>query len=270
MQRIIVSISGGKDSTAMLLKALEEYPKPLITPVFCDTGWEHPAVYEYLDYLEKTLDIKITKIKSDKYPGGMIDLIKKKRFIPNSNPIYRYCSYELKKVPMWNFLKNLSPVSAQVWIGVRTEESNSRAKKYADILPEEIFSYRELHPNAPKACEIHFERYPIINWDIKDVLNIFKKHGIDINPLYYQGFNRVGCFPCIISSLKNWKAVYRTEIGKRNIEKLIEIERELCESGCNASLKPGKRGNDILPYLQSFEQEPPLFEEEITCSFCAE
>lgn len=46
---IIVSVSGGKDSTAMLLKALEEHPREQIMPVFCDTGWEHPAVYEYLD-----------------------------------------------------------------------------------------------------------------------------------------------------------------------------------------------------------------------------
>ena len=266
---IIISVSGGKDSTAMLLKAIEEYPKSQITPVFCDTGWEHEFTYEYLEYLEKVLDINITRIKNNKYPGGMLDLILKKRFIPNSNPLYRFCSYELKKVPIWNFLKNLPPVSRQVWVGVRTEESSNRARKYADIYPEEIFPYRELHPKSPKACEIHFERYPIINWTIKDVIDIFKKHNLDINPLYYQGFNRVGCFPCIISSLKFWKIAYGTEIGKRNINKLIEIEKELNKNGCNATLKPKLKGEEILTYLQSPKQEPPLFEEEIGCSFCA-
>lgn len=156
-----------------------------------------------------------------------------------------------------------------MWIGVRTEESGSRAKKYSGIKPDESFPYRELHSKSPKACEIHSERYPIIDWTIKDVVNILKKHHIDINPLYYQGFDRVGCFPCIISSLKNWKKAYNTEPGKKNIDKLIDIERKLNESGCNASLKPGKKGDEIISYIESIEAEPPLFEEEITCLFCA-
>jgi 3''-phosphoadenosine 5''-phosphosulfate sulfotransferase (PAPS reductase)/FAD synthetase and related enzymes len=67
---IIVSVSGGKDSTAMLLKALEEYPKSQITPIFCDTGWEHESTYEYLEYLEKALDIKIIKLKTTNIPAA--------------------------------------------------------------------------------------------------------------------------------------------------------------------------------------------------------
>ena len=38
--KYIVSISGGKDSTATLLKVLEFAPKNDIEVVFCDTKWE--------------------------------------------------------------------------------------------------------------------------------------------------------------------------------------------------------------------------------------
>jgi 3'-phosphoadenosine 5'-phosphosulfate sulfotransferase (PAPS reductase)/FAD synthetase len=49
----LASVSGGKDSTAMSLHLRErgiEHRR-----VFFDTGWEHAATYEYLDYLGDVL-----------------------------------------------------------------------------------------------------------------------------------------------------------------------------------------------------------------------
>jgi 3'-phosphoadenosine 5'-phosphosulfate sulfotransferase (PAPS reductase)/FAD synthetase len=63
--RHVVSVSGGKDSAATLLIALERFSRESIVPIFCDTGNEHQAVYEYLDYLELALDIKITRLKAN-------------------------------------------------------------------------------------------------------------------------------------------------------------------------------------------------------------
>ncbi|WP_219209201.1 phosphoadenosine phosphosulfate reductase domain-containing protein [Variovorax boronicumulans] len=61
----VVSVSGGKDSTATLLIALERCPREDVLPIFCDTGNEHADTYAYLDYLELALDIKITRLKAD-------------------------------------------------------------------------------------------------------------------------------------------------------------------------------------------------------------
>lgn len=58
----IVSLSGGKDSTALWLHALEQGVNVL--PVFADTGNEHKQTYEYLEYLEKQLG-PIQRIKAD-------------------------------------------------------------------------------------------------------------------------------------------------------------------------------------------------------------
>ncbi|MDD1998083.1 phosphoadenosine phosphosulfate reductase family protein [Pseudomonas putida] len=46
----IVSVSGGKDSTALLLLAVERGAENL-EAVFADTGHEHPQTYEYVRYL---------------------------------------------------------------------------------------------------------------------------------------------------------------------------------------------------------------------------
>jgi len=61
----VISVSGGKDSTATLLLALERCPRESILPIFCDTGNEHEAVYEYLSYLEQALGISIVRLKAD-------------------------------------------------------------------------------------------------------------------------------------------------------------------------------------------------------------
>ncbi|MGC0154006.1 phosphoadenosine phosphosulfate reductase family protein [Chromobacterium vaccinii] len=59
----VVSVSGGKDSTATLLLALERVPRDRVRPIFCDTGNEHTAVYEHLDYLEQALGVTITRLR---------------------------------------------------------------------------------------------------------------------------------------------------------------------------------------------------------------
>lgn len=63
--RHVVSVSGGKDSAATLLLALQRFPREKIIPIFCDTGNEHKEVYAYLAYLEQALDIEIIRLKAD-------------------------------------------------------------------------------------------------------------------------------------------------------------------------------------------------------------
>ena len=62
--RNIVSVSGGKDSTATLLVAIA-LDAPNLQAVFADTGNEHEQTYEYLDYLTLATGIAITRVKAD-------------------------------------------------------------------------------------------------------------------------------------------------------------------------------------------------------------
>lgn len=61
----VVSVSGGKDSAATLLLAIERFGAHRVRGIFCDTGNEHDAVYEYLDYLQLATGITIDRLRAD-------------------------------------------------------------------------------------------------------------------------------------------------------------------------------------------------------------
>lgn len=62
-RRHVVSLSGGKDSTAMLLRMVEEN-QPIDEILFCDTGMEFSEMYDHLERLEKETGRNITRLKS--------------------------------------------------------------------------------------------------------------------------------------------------------------------------------------------------------------
>ena len=94
--KVIVTFSGGKDSLASLLWVRNNLTKDFIT-VFCDTGWEHPLTYQYIQDIRDRLDLNLVIVKSKKY-DGMVDLAKKKSRWPSSQR--RFCTSELKSIPM--------------------------------------------------------------------------------------------------------------------------------------------------------------------------
>ena len=63
-EKYVVSLSGGKDSTAMLLRLLEE-KRPVDLILFCDTGLEFPQMYEHLAHLEAYIGRPITRLKAE-------------------------------------------------------------------------------------------------------------------------------------------------------------------------------------------------------------
>ena len=61
----VVALSGGKDSTAMLLGMIER-GMPIDCILFCDTGLEFPAMYEHIAKLERDIGIPITHVRAEK------------------------------------------------------------------------------------------------------------------------------------------------------------------------------------------------------------
>jgi len=186
--KYIVSMSGGKDSTACLLYALNNLNRDDVIPVFIDTKWEHELTYEYLDYLEHKLNISIIRLESE----GMLSLCIRKKFMPNR--IMRFCTEELKIKPFnkWlyeNFVsKNIDFIVIQ---GIRRDESKSRENTLTFVEKKQTYNGRSFIVKV---------LYPIAYWSEKEVFEYIAKNGIEVNPLYKRGFKRVGCYPCVFGN----------------------------------------------------------------------
>ena len=60
--RHILSLSGGKDSTALAIHMRDRVPD--MEYIFCDTGEELKETYEYLDQVEAYLGKKIKRLNT--------------------------------------------------------------------------------------------------------------------------------------------------------------------------------------------------------------
>ncbi len=211
-----MSVSGGKDSTLCLALALEKY-RGTGTPVvalFCDTGWEHELTYRYIETLEEFFSIKIHKLVGIPLP----ELIKKKKIFPS--PRRRFCTRSCKTVPTYKFYESIYfsfPFKvAEVWQGIRRDESISRRRTEEYTLqPFQKTRYGESFPFALSY------RYPILNLTEKEVFKELEKRGIPINPLYQQGFKRVGCYPCFLSKKDIIQVIQRALEGDRFASKRL-------------------------------------------------
>lgn len=256
--KVVVSVSGGKDSTATLLVALERVPKHRIFPVFADTGNEHPITYDYIRGLDRQLGLPIKTVKADfserwwerrnyvrdVWPGEKknvpADIVARVLRVfekgPTGNPYLdlciikgrfpsrkaQFCTDELKKQPINKYVNDLVAQHNLVesWQGVRADESESRAKLPERETGGELFTiYR-----------------PILRWNIAQVFEQHRKSGIEPNPLYKLGMGRVGCMPCI-----NCAKDELLEISKRfpeHIDRIEEWEKLVAQAS--------KRGNSTF------------------------
>ncbi len=256
----IVSVSGGKDSTATYLLALER-GKPF-RAVFADTGNEHELTYEFVRALPRaTGGPAIEWVKKDfradferkrkfiaaKWPlhgvpqekidralalltitgNPFLDLCLLKGRFPSSKA--RFCTEELKVRPI-NEQVNLPIMSAGrhviSWQGVRADESLARS-----LLPK--WQRLEMQEASPGTQGCLYAYRPLLTWTIEDVFRHHAKHGLAPNPLYAQGMGRVGCMPCIMC-----KKGELFEIARRFPDHIERIEAwealvsEVSKRGC--------------------------------------
>lgn len=253
----VVSVSGGKDSTATYCLAIES-GRPF-RAVAADTGNEHPATYEAVNTLHlKTGGPKVEWVKASfdrqigrkrwfienhwHAAGVPADLVERALAVlhPTGNPFLdlclwkgrfpsrkgQFCTQELKVEPIDQQVTR--PLLAQghrviSWQGVRAAESFERS-----LLPP--FQRLAAHDDLPGRLYVYRPLLRIS--DVSEVFAIARRHGVAPNPLYAYGLKRVGCFPCINCSKQELALV--DSVFPEQIDRLEQWERlvsDACKRG---------------------------------------
>ena len=137
----ILSLSGGKDSTALAFFMKENMPEVFekLELVFCDTECELPETYDYLNKIEIFLNKKITWLKPEK---SFEHLMSTSGYLPS--PIRRWCTIELKTKPFENYIKNKLEGIIFLYIGIRADElSRAKFNKYKNNKIKEVYPFVE-------------------------------------------------------------------------------------------------------------------------------
>lgn len=133
----IVSFSGGKDSTAMLLLMIEKGMQ-VDEIIFLDTTIEFPQMYNHLKKVEKYIGRKITILKPENnFEYMMFDYVKKKgknkgkKGYGWSSARLRWCTRYFKQGAIKRYLKQKygKDVKTIEYIGIAFDEPERLEKK---------------------------------------------------------------------------------------------------------------------------------------------
>lgn len=186
--KYIVSFSGGKDSTAMLLRLIEE-KNPIDEIIFCDTGKEFPDLIKHICKVEEYIGIPVTKLKSEE----SFDYIFAER--PRKSMKYsnvkgygwpsiqrRWCTTMLKTRVFEEYVKEKYGENYKTYIGIAFDE------------------YKRFEKNKN-----NHNLYPLIDWKMteRDCLQYCYSKGFDWGGLY-KIFRRVSCYLCPFQRKSDW------------------------------------------------------------------
>ena len=212
----ILSLSGGKDSTALAFFMKENMPEIFekLELVFSDTECDLPETYDYLNKIEIFLGKKIRIIRAEKNFEHLIQIYKN---LPA--PHRRWCTVEMKTKPFSKYLHSLNAAAVKnLYVGIRADEAH-RAK------PEDY------QGNNIK------QLYPFIEYSInkQDVGEILKKSGIGL-PAYYSWSGRSGCYFCFYQPKISWLRLHEKhpDLFKKAME--YEIDDGVNKIGWNMDM----------------------------------
>jgi len=216
---IVASVSGGKDSTAMVLYLKEQEIERTneVHYVFANTMWEAPETYDYIENVLKPLCGE--NFVEVGYPGGLPALVRFKGAFPWRRG--RFCTESLKTKPIAKWIRELELPPDKLCInsvGIRAAESKARSQML------------EWEPGSVLAKNlVELTWRPLIHYTVEDVVELHSRAGIPPCSLYLQetGVKRIGCFPCILSSKSELKKI-ATEYPEI-IDKIRVLEKEVAE-----------------------------------------
>jgi 3'-phosphoadenosine 5'-phosphosulfate sulfotransferase (PAPS reductase)/FAD synthetase len=126
----------------------------------------------------------------------------------------QFCTEQLKTLPITEqvVLPMLKQGPVLQWIGIRADESDSRAKQ----------------PRYNRHDSGSYLWRPIFNWKVEEVWKQHSRHGLHPNPLYALGASRVGCWACVNCRKEEVRLI--ADLTPEHIARLREWERLVAQA----------------------------------------
>lgn len=181
-ENIVISFSGGKDSTVTADLTVRALSDPSIVHIFGDTTLEFPLTIEYAERFRENNPkaiFKVAKNKEQDFYSVCEDIGPPARML-------RWCCSMFKTGPITRVLNSLyKDTNILTFYGIRKSESVSRSK------------YNRVEDDA-EAIKIQKQKVasPIFLWKDIDIWLYILSENIDFNDAYRLGYDRVGCWCC--------------------------------------------------------------------------
>lgn len=241
-EQIVLSFSGGKDSTACADVVIKVIGDSRLTHIFGDTTLEFPQTYEYVQrYREKhpLAEFRIAKNKEQNFHKVCEDIGPPARMM-------RWCCSMFKTGPITRIM-NRKYGNQQIitFYGIRKVESVSRSK------------YHQISQNTENVkIQKQTVASPIFFWTDIDVWLYILGEKIDFNDAYRLGYDRVGCWCCpnnntraqFLSRIymsdraekwRNFLIDFARSIGKPDPEEYVDTEKWKARQGGNGLKSAG-------------------------------
>ncbi|WP_038052084.1 phosphoadenosine phosphosulfate reductase family protein [Thioalkalivibrio sp. ALJ1] len=251
----IVSLSGGKDSTALALFMRDNYPELPVEYVFCDTGVELPETDEYLERLEARLGTQVTRLdafeklkaeKKGKRNAFDMWLEVYGGYLPS--PRSRWCTRVLKIEP---FERYVGANTAFSFIGIRHDE-NRAGYQQQSAKPPALSDKPNILPVYP------FKEHKM---GLTDIQKLLEESGLGL-PKYYDWRSRSGCYFCFYQQKGEWQALKRHHPDL--FEKAKEYERPI--NGKKFTWVEGRTLAELERDPREYEVKPP--DDVDGCAIC--
>lgn len=231
---ILVSFSGGKDSTVVSDIVIKALGSKKIWHAFGDTTLEFPTTYEYVSKYRDMNEIPFVPQALVKANGDFYNLCDE---LGVPSRIQRWCCSIFKTGTLGKAINWLSKGVGKgtlTFDGIRSSES-ARREDYDDITEDNKIGKQVLAS-------------PIKEWLDLDVWTYMLSNKLIFNDAYRYGYTRVGCIPCPFNSpwsemmtsfvfpeeAKRWHATlkeYAQKIGRPDVDKYIVSGRWKTRAG---------------------------------------
>ena len=224
-EQIVVSFSGGKDSTVTADLAVRALGNAGLVHIFGNTTLEFPLTLDYVRRFRRNHPMTIFKTVMNKDQ----DFYEVCKDIGPPARMLRWCCSMFKTGPITRILNSLYlDKGILTFYGIRKCESVSRSR------------YNRIESSAD-AIKIHKQKVasPIFHWLDSDIWLYILGKDVDFNDAYRLGYDRVGCWCCPNNNLRasflsqiympeqaeKWRAFlvdFARSIGKPDAEEYVD------------------------------------------------